>query len=1127
MGIPRKFRAFFLALLLLLLPAYGSHASLLMEENFSYSPGQLTSASGGQWVLFSSGIPIQVVTGSLSYPVYQSSGIGNMIRILDTLTTAEDDYRQFGTQTTGSSVYASFLVRMNDISTLPESTSTNGDYFASLLPPNSLTFHMGRVCVRKGTTPGTFRLGLRINGSASAIWHPIDLQKDTTLMVVLRYVLIAGNNNDSCYLWVNPTIGVNEPAPDLSQVSSSADSSTVSRFAISQRYLSGATTPGADIDGIRIGTAWSDISGFNPSGPNVISVTPVDQASGVPTNATISVTFDRLVSGATVNASSFLVSGVRQPVYSPDSIRPLGDSQSFTYFVRDSLRSYDTVTVTLTTAIVDTHGENLANPFSWGFTTIAPDTIRPEVSSTTPSDGQDYVPVNTAVEINFNEPLLPASVTASAFSITGCRTAQYPIGTPVLSNGNQRVTLQPTDGFQYKDTITVSISSAITDLSGNALRDTSFTFTTKPRPGLTIRDIQYTTDPSGNSPYSGQNVTVSGVVTGVVRAGSSRGMYFIQDGKGPWNGVYCYDRDRFPTEGDSVTVSGTVIEYYGLTEISPVSSFNLIKKGARVPDPVVLPTCSLSATNPNIEAYEGVLVATNKVTVTSLPNTYFEWDINDGSGPATNDDFLDSLSHMGYTPVIGDSLVGVKGIMHASFGWKILPRFTKDIVQFKPVRFLSSMPTDSKANVPSQVGIRLEFDKPLDISTVVPTNFAVTGSLGGSYPITVTYDSLNYLVTLKPQPSLTPGETVSVWVSYALRDTFGWYLDGNRNGVGSNDSTDQVRFSFTTLLNPTKIADVQRPGSDGFTPALVGQTVTVEGVVTGPASIFTSSTASTASSYIQDATGGVNVYGGSKSDFDLGRRVVVTGVVTEYNGVTEVAASSANVSVWDLADSLSRPKTLIYNQFPTEPIEGLLIDFEGIVNAPPAYAGGGYNLEVRNGDATVALRYGETAGFDNSVLTSGAKVHVTGIVSQYDKEPPYNTGYQVVPRFPAPYSYGGRNYPADIELITDLTPPSDSPEITGIRPNPFSPDWGEVAWIEINTPSTDRVTLRLYDLKGRLVKTCLNNAPGGHQTYPWDGKDNMGRRAGIGIYIAHLRSLSPQGGSVDRTKLVVLGTPLK
>lgn len=1132
MYIPRKWQAAVWALPLLFLLTVGSGATLLMDENFSYSTGQLTSVSGGNWVTNTgSGYLIQVNSGSLSYPGYLSSGIDNKISLVSPSGSAEDAYRGFAPQAAGSAVYAGFLLSLADGNGLAADTSTNGDYFVALLPSALTTAYMGRLTIRSGNVPNTYQLGIRASSSNTTIWSGTNLNIGEAALVVMRYGLVSGKGNDSVWLWINPALSGGEPSPDLQAVVAGTDPSDIGRFAIRQSYATAppAATPNADIDGIRVGTTWSDISGVSGSGPNVASTNPANGASNVLPSATISVTFDRLVVGATVDTSSFVVTGRRQAYYPADSIRPAGNSASFTYFVRDSLRKSDTVTVTLTTAIRDTAGDSLGTAYTWTFYTLVPDLVPPVVVSTSPANGQEYVPVDAAVEIDFNEVLLPSSVTTSAFSIAGRRTAQYSIGAPVLSNGDRRVTIQPSGGFQYRDTITVSISSAITDLSGNALRDTSFTFTTKLRPGLTIRDIQYTTDPSGDSPYNGQNVTFSGVVTGVVKVGTYAGkLYYVQDGYGPWNGVYCYDRSNTVSMGDSILVTGTVDEYNNLTEISPVSSITFLKKGCQLPQPVVLPTDSFATSSSNAEPYEGVLVAVSKVTVTNPDLGYGEWMIDDGSGGCRVNDGIDSTSHLGYTPVLNDTLVRVVGIFDFNYSdFKILPRTAKDIVQYKPVRFLSSIPSSGNANVPTQVGIRLEFDKPLDQSTLVPANFAVTGSLGGSYPLAVSYDSLNYLVTLKAQPALTPGETVSVWVSYALRDTFGWYLDGNRNGVGSNDSTDQVRFSFTTLLNPTRIADVQRTGPDGFTPVLVGQTVTVEGVVTGPANIISSSTSSTASSYIQDASGGVNLYGGSKSDFDLGRRVVATGVVTEYNGVTEVAASSSDVSVWDLADSLPRPKTMIYNQFPTESIEGLLIDFEGIINAPPAYAGGGYNLEVRNGDAVVALRYGEAAGFDNSALTSGTKVHVTGIVSQYDKEPPYSTGYQIIPRFPEAYSFGGRIYPADIEVISDLTPPSASPEISGVNPNPFSPDLGEVAWIELNAPADDRVTLRIYDLKGRLVKTCLNNAPGGHQTYPWDGKDNMGRRAGIGIYIAHLRSVSTQGGSVDRTKLVVLGTPLK
>ncbi|MBU1355571.1 MAG: Ig-like domain-containing protein [Candidatus Edwardsbacteria bacterium] len=1133
MSLTKTWQRVLLTVPLLFLMAAGSGATLLMEENFDYAVGQLTdngggaNVSGGNWVDFSgTGNYVSVTAGSLSYTDYLSSGTGNKIAVVSATTSAEDVYRQFATQGASSTTHIGFLLNLANTTGLTANSSTTGDYFVSLLPSASITSYVGRITIRLGSAAGTYQLGIRATSSnTEAVWLTNNLTPGVTYLVVMAYQL----NPDHCWLWINPTLSGSQPVADIEQAAA-ATVTDIGRVAIRQGYTAGPpalATPNADIDGFRVGTSWADISGTNPTGPNVLSTTPANGASGVLPQAMVSVTFDRPLNWTTMDTSSFMVNGKRQAYYPADSIRPAANSTTYTYYVRDSLLLADTVTVTLTTAIVDTAGENLAVPYVWQFQTFVPDTTPPLVLSTVPTDGQINVQVSSSVTVNFSEALLPSTVDTAAFFLTGRRAARYRIKTPVLSNGNTRVTIQPLDSFLLRDTVTVGILPSLTDSSGNALRDTSFSFSTRNNPNLTVFDIQYTTDPSGNSPYSGQNVTVSGVVTGVVRVGNSKGMYFIQDGTGPWNGVYCYDRDRFPEEGDSVKVSGTVIEYFGLTEISPVSGFQLLKKGTLVPDPVVLPTDSLSSNNPNAEAYEGVLVATNRVNVTSLPNSYYEWDVNDGSGPCIMDDFLDSLSHMGYTPVIGDSLIRVQGIFHSSFGWKIEHRFPRDIVQFKPVKMLSSLPAQGNINVPTQVGIRLNFDKPLDQATIIVANFSVNGSSSAAHDLSLSYNSADYSIRLIPTAAFSAGETVSVWISHSLRDTLGFYLDGNQNGTASNDSLDDISFSFVTLLNPTRIAEVQKPGSDGFTPLLVGQTVTVEGIVSGPDMYFTSSTASTASWYLDDGTGGVNVYGGTKGQFVLGRRAVVTGKVTEYNGVTEVASTAAQIALWDWADQPVSPRMMIYNQLLGETIEGQLASVEGTISSIPAYAGGGYNMEMRNGNAPIAVRIVEISGFDMSPMTYGAKVRVTGIVSQYDKEFPYNSGYQLVPRFAQDYFYNGVLYPPDIEVLFDSTAASASSQIVSVKPNPFSPEWGEVGIIEINAPDTDHLTLRIYDLKGRLVKTCLNNVPGGHQYYYWNGTDNSNRRTNIGMYIAHLRSVTAEGGISDKTKIIVLGTPLK
>ena len=68
-------------------------------------------------------------------------------------------------------------------------------------------------------------------------------------------------------------------------------------------------------------------------------------------------------------------------------------------------------------------------------------------------------------------------------------------------------------------------------------------------PVVSIYDIQYTTDPDGDSPYEGQEVTTQGIVTAFFYDGGNR-YTFIQDGTGPWSGLLLYKPDGYVNVGD-------------------------------------------------------------------------------------------------------------------------------------------------------------------------------------------------------------------------------------------------------------------------------------------------------------------------------------------------------------------------------------------------------------------------------------------------------------------------------------------------------------------------------------------------------------------------------------------------
>ncbi len=183
-----------------------------------------------------------------------------------------------------------------------------------------------------------------------------------------------------------------------------------------------------------------------------------------------------------------------------------------------------------------------------------------------------------------------------------------------------------------------------------------------------IYDIQYTTDVSGDSPFAGQIVNVDGIVSAVFQYG-----YFIEDpAGGAWNGLWVYDSINIPAIGDKVRLTGSIAEYYNLTELDSPTSFQVLSSGNPVPTPVVLATVDV-----NQEQWEGVMVQVNGVTVTNPDLGTGEWSVSDGSG----DVVIDDKGSYTYSPADGDALDTVIGPLDYSYGaFKIQPRDDADII---------------------------------------------------------------------------------------------------------------------------------------------------------------------------------------------------------------------------------------------------------------------------------------------------------------------------------------------------------------------------------------------------------------------------------------------------------------
>jgi hypothetical protein len=97
------------------------------------------------------------------------------------------------------------------------------------------------------------------------------------------------------------------------------------------------------------------------------------------------------------------------------------------------------------------------------------------------------------------------------------------------------------------------------------------------------------------------------------------------------------------------------------------------------------------------------------------------------------------------------------------------------------------------------------------------------------------------------------------------------------------------------------------------------------------------------------------------------------------------------------------------------------------------------------------------------------------------------------------------------------------------EPNPFFVDRGETTTIRIDLPVTQaRLTVRIYDRQGRLIRTLLNHsAAGSHREVIWDGRDRTHQTARMGVYVIYVEAIDDASGYSQRVKAtVVLGRQL-
>lgn len=245
-----------------------------LAESFDYAEGNLYG--NGKWVKYGKKItaPVQVANSPLTFAGYQDNAAGKAVR----LTKESGEYcqvlfRDKDTDAAKGTVYYSALV---NVSELPSGSRTAA--FMALTGANSLDATKfgdaeagseGAGLFAQASGEG-FKLGVSRNVAnlgnvkTSVAWADEECALGTTYLVVVKYEIVDGADNDRISLWINPAKGDAEPAASVVADEKSAESlADVRGIELRQGSSSVAKTPVAVIDEVRVASTWDEI--FTPA----------------------------------------------------------------------------------------------------------------------------------------------------------------------------------------------------------------------------------------------------------------------------------------------------------------------------------------------------------------------------------------------------------------------------------------------------------------------------------------------------------------------------------------------------------------------------------------------------------------------------------------------------------------------------------------------------------------------------------------------------------------------------------------------------------------------------------------------------------------------------------------------
>lgn len=232
---------FFVMVLACSVPVF---AETLLVEDFLYPVSARIDTCGG-WYLPYGGTSQFTITNGLSFAGYAGSEMGNGV-LLDAKSGGNDlPHLRLKHVVTEGDVYVAFLFQ-------PAVVNKKGYFFMlrDKIAANTYNF-MGRLFMNEN-----YQVGLTFGDNQKAVFSEAELDYQTTYLMVLRYTIVEGANNDQVSLYVFSEMPSEQPQVATIGPLSDANKPDISPANV---VLRGYDADGwIVIDGICVATTWEE-----------------------------------------------------------------------------------------------------------------------------------------------------------------------------------------------------------------------------------------------------------------------------------------------------------------------------------------------------------------------------------------------------------------------------------------------------------------------------------------------------------------------------------------------------------------------------------------------------------------------------------------------------------------------------------------------------------------------------------------------------------------------------------------------------------------------------------------------------------------------------------------------------